>query len=164
MPTTLIHNFPSTAASPAADDFLPLDGATNGSRKWASSHFQNLGSADSPTFATVTATANVVDSKGNVRTITQNSKTTSYTLIASDAGKHISTNSGVIIPSGVFSAGDAITIVNNSSSTINITATAVTCYYSGTALTGNRTLAQRGVATALCIASDTFVIAGAGLS
>jgi hypothetical protein len=34
----------------------------------------------------------------------------------------------------------------------------------GTATTGNRTLAQRGVATLLCVASNTFVITGAGIT
>lgn len=158
MPTVLIRNFPTSAPSPAADDYIALDGATNGSRKWIGTKFQNVGTSDSPTFSAVS------DSKGNVRLITQNAQTTSYTLVSSDSGKHISTTAGVIIPSGLFSAGDCISIFNNSSSSITITATAVTCYLAGTATTGNRTLAQRGVATVLCVASNTFVITGAGIT
>jgi hypothetical protein len=70
----------------------------------------------------------------------------------------------VIVPSGLFSAGDCISIFNNSASSITITTSAVTCYLAGTATTGNRTLAQRGVATLLCVASNTFVITGAGIT
>jgi hypothetical protein len=65
----------------------------------------------------------------------------------------------------VFSAGQAITIYNNSGSSQTITQGAsVTMYLAGTSTTGNRTLAQRGVCTVLCVASNTFVISGAGLT
>lgn len=158
MPTTLIRNFPTTAPSPDATDFIALDGNALGSRKWPASRFQNLGTGDSPTFTAVS------DSKGNLRVIPQNAQTTSYTLVAADSGKHISTTAGVIIPSGVFSAGDCVSIINNSASSITITATAVTCYLAGTATTGNRTLAQRGLCSVLCIAANTFIIAGGGLT
>lgn len=115
----------------------------------------------SPTF-----TGTVADGVGNVRRLIQNSQTAAYTLVASDTGKHISiTTGGVTIPSGVFAAGDIITIFNNSASNQTITAGAsTTVRQAGTALTGNRTLAQYGVATVLCIGSDTFVISGSGLS
>lgn len=158
MPTVLIRNFPTVAPSPDANDYIALDGSTGGSRKWSSSHFQNLGVTDSPAFA------NVSDAAGNLRDIPQNAQTTSYTLVGADAGKHVSTTAGVIIPSGVFTPGECVSIINNSGSNITITATAVTCYLAGTATTGNRTLAQRGLCSVLCIATNTFIIAGAGLT
>lgn len=106
------------------------------------------------------------DSAGSFRTIPQNSKTAAYTLIASDTGKHISiTTGGVTVPASVFSAGDVVTIYNNSGSDQTITqGSSTTLRHAGTADTGNRTLAQYGLATVLCVASDTFVISGAGLS
>lgn len=106
------------------------------------------------------------DGKGDVRDIPQNSQTSAYTLAAGDVGRHISiTTGGVTVPSGVFSAGDAISIYNNSSSNQTITQGAsTTLRWAGTANTGNRTLAQYGVATILCVASNTFVISGAGLT
>jgi hypothetical protein len=55
-------------------------------------------------------------------------------------------------------------IYNDSASSITITATAVTLRFAGTASTGNRTLAQRGVANILCVASNDYVISGAGLT
>jgi hypothetical protein len=98
-------------------------------------------------------------------TIPQNSKTSGYTLQLSDVGKHISiTTGGVIVPSSVFSAGDVISIYNDSSSDQTITATSVTMYLAGTSTTGNRTLAQRGLCTILCVGSNTFVTLGGGLT
>lgn len=98
--------------------------------------------------------------------IPANSQTGSYTLVAGDAGKHISiTTGGVTVPSGVFSTGDVISIFNNSGSNQTITqGGSVTLRQAGSANTGNRTLAQYGVATVLCVASNTFVITGAGLT
>ena len=114
----------------------------------------------------VTATQGVVDGAGNLRTLPQVSKSTAYVLIASDTGKHISiTTGGVTVPSGVFSAGDVVTIFNNSSSSQTITQGAsVTLRHAGTTNTGSRTLAEYGVATVMCVAANTFVISGAGLS
>ena len=107
----------------------------------------------------------VRDSKGDVRDIPQNAKTAAYTLLVSDAGQHISSNANVTIPNSVFSTGQAITVYNNSASNITVVQGAsVTMYQVGTANTGNRTLAQRGLVTILCVASNTFVISGGGLS
>ena len=98
-------------------------------------------------------------------TVPQNAKTASYTLIASDTGKHISiTTGGVTVPASVFSAGDAVTIFNNSGSSQTITQGAsVTLRQAGTTNTGNRTLDPYGICTILCYASNSFVISGAGL-
>jgi hypothetical protein len=108
----------------------------------------------------------VADSKGDVRLIPQNAKTSSYTLIASDAGKHISiTTGGVTVPASVFSVGDAISVYNNSGSSQTITQDAgVTLRFVGTATTGNRTLAQYGLCTVMCVASNVFVIIGGGVT
>ena len=108
----------------------------------------------------------VSDSSGNVRAIPQNSQTSAYILAIGDVGKHISiTTGGVTVNASIFSAGDAVTIYNNSGSNQTITqGTSVTLRSAGTANTGNRTLAQYGVCTVLCVASNTFVISGAGLS
>jgi len=116
---------------------------------------------------TVTGSA-VNDSIGNVRNIPQNSQTTSYTLVAGDAGKHVFTTSGVTVPSGVFSVGQAVSIYNNTTDNITITeGTNVTLRQAGASGVGNRTLAQRGLATVLCVSGANgteFVIGGAGLS
>jgi len=98
--------------------------------------------------------------------IPQNSKTAAYTLVLGDNGKHINiTTGGVTVPSGVFSAGNVVSIYNDSSSNQTITQGAsVTLRLAGTATTGNLTLAQYGLVTVLCVASNEFVISGAGLT
>jgi len=118
------------------------------------------------TSGAITTSAAITDTIGNVRDIIQNPQTAAYTLVLLDAGKHISiTTGGVTVPSGIFSAGDTISIFNNSAANQTITQGAsVTMYLAGTATTGNRTLAQRGICTILCVASNVFVISGAGLT
>ena len=106
------------------------------------------------------------DAKGNMRVIPANAQSGAYVLVEADVGKYINiTTGGVTVPASIFSTGNAISIYNNSASNQTITqGGSVTMYLSGTATTGNRTLAQRGVATVLCVAANTFVIAGSGLS
>ena len=96
---------------------------------------------------------------------TSTAKNTSYTLTASDIGTLVTTDSAVTVDQDIFTSGDAITIYNNSASNITITqGTNVTFYLAGTATTGSRTLAQRGVCTVLCVASNTFAVSGGGLT
>ena len=112
--------------------------------------------------AAITGTT-VSDSAGNLRTIVQNSQGT-YTLAATDNGKHILATGTITVPASIFTAGQVVTIFNNTASNMTITTSAVTCYLAGTATTGARTLAQRGIATVLCVAANTFVISGGGLT
>ena len=101
-----------------------------------------------------------------VRGIPQNSQIAAYILSISDSGKHISiTTGGATVNSGIFSAGDTIAIYNNSVSNQTITqGSGVTLRFAGTSNTGNRTLAQYGLCTVLCVSANTFVISGSGLS
>jgi hypothetical protein len=123
-------------------------------------------------FTTVTGTTvtgqTINDNIGNVRRIPQNTQTSSYTLAAGDSGKHVFTTAGVTVPSGVFTVGEAVSIYNNTTGNITITeGTNVTLRQAGASGTGNRTLAQRGLATVLCVSGANgteFVIGGAGLS
>lgn len=115
---------------------------------------------------TVTAGTNSLDSIGNLREVPVNSQTGAYVLVATDSGKYISiTTGGVTVPSGIFSVGQTISIYNNSTSDQTITqGTSVTLRKAGSADTGNRTLAQYGLCTILCVASNVFVITGAGIT
>ena len=113
----------------------------------------------------VLVSTSVQDSKGDLRDIPQNSQTSAYTLVAADAGKHISiTTGGVTIPASIFASGDAITIVNDSGSDQTITCSAVTTYLaSDTSAKSSLTLKARGVATFLFVSSTVVYGAGAGL-
>ena len=99
-------------------------------------------------------------------TIVQNAQTSAYALVSSDNGKYIDiTTGGITLNTGVFTVGQNAVIYNNSSSSQTITqGTGVTLRLASTANTGNRTLAQYGVATVLCVGTDTYVIAGTGVA
>lgn len=123
----------------------------------------------------VTGTANVSgnvvvggilsDSIGNVRDIPVINQTTTYTLANTDAGETISTNSGITVNGALLYTNFVASVFNNSTASITITSGAgVTMHLAGTATTGNRTLAQRGICTIYCVAANTFVISGAGLT
>jgi len=115
----------------------------------------------------ISVTGAIVDSThGNVRDIPATTKTSGYTLVASDFGKvvYISTG-GVTIPNSVMSGGNVVTIINNSGSDQTITqASGLTLYNTADASTGNRTLAGRGMCTIWFQGGSTAYISGAGLS
>ena len=112
-----------------------------------------------------TFSGSVSDSKGDVRKILRELKSSAYTLVAADAGKCIATDSGVTVPHNVLGTGDAVTIVNNSGSDITITqASSLTMYNSADASSGNRTLASKGMATIWFSSGAEAFISGAGLS
>ena len=95
----------------------------------------------------------------------QNSQSGSYTLVKSDAGKHIYNSSTTEAPANVFAAGDMITIYNNSGSTQNVNqGSGLTMYLSdGEGNSGNRDLKQRCVCTVLYTSTTEAVISGGGL-
>ena len=102
--------------------------------------------------------------------IPQNGTTTgSYTIVAADAGTHIyaSATRTVTIPSNATVAipvGATIVFVADSGATMTIAITTDTMLLSGFGTTGSRTLAPYGIATALKIASTTWIISGNGLT
>jgi hypothetical protein len=109
-----------------------------------------------------------------VNLIAQNSQSTAYTLVASDAGKHIlhpssdTTARTFTIPANSsvpYPVGTAITFVNqNSAGVITIAITTDTMRLAGAGTTGSRTLAANGVATALKITTTEWIISGTGLT
>lgn len=97
--------------------------------------------------------------------IPQNSQTSAYTLVASDAGKHISITTGGVTVNNVFSVGDVVSIYNNSGSLQVLTQGAgVTLRLAATSNTGNRNLVAYGLCTLLCVGAGSFVVSGAGVS
>jgi hypothetical protein len=118
------------------------------------------------TGGTMSGMTSIADTVGNVRNLPVQNKTTSYVLVAADNGQVISiTTGGVTVPSGVFSVGQAVSIYNDSASTQTITqGSGATLTQAATGTTGNRSLARNGLCTVLCVASNSFVITGAGLT
>ena len=120
------------------------------------------------TLTALSVTGNISDSIGSVRSIPQNSQSTNYTIQSTDNGQMVNITVGnVTVPAGVFGSpyGQTISIFNNqNSSNAVVQGSGVTLRLAGTASTGSRTLARYGVATLICVAANTFVISGAGLS
>lgn len=73
--------------------------------------------------------------------------TTATTLVAADAAKCVAVSAAIAIPASVFSAGDCISIYNDSAGAVNITIAAGTLRLAGSTSTGTRSLAARGIAT-----------------
>jgi len=90
-------------------------------------------------------------------------KTTSYTLATSDVGEFVGVGSGgsVTIPNSTFSAGDIVSIFNNTTGNITITCSITTAYIAGANTDKDTmTLATRGVATILFISGTVCVVTG----
>lgn len=101
-----------------------------------------------------------------------NSQSTAYTLVLADSGKTIlhpaSDNNArtFTIPANssvAYPVGTAITFVNLIN-TVTIAITTDTLYLAGDGSTGSRTLAAYGVASAVKVASTTWIISGNGLT
>lgn len=105
-------------------------------------------------------------------TLQQNSQSAAYTTVMSDANKHIlhptadnnartfTIDSNANVP---YPIGTAITFVNQIN-VLSIAITSDTMTLAGTSTTGTRTLAVNGVATALKVASTSWIISGTGLA
>lgn len=108
------------------------------------------------------------------RHIPQVSQSAAYTLVLTDAGKHIlhpsadTTARIFTIPANssvAFAIGTAVTFVNqNAGGVITIAITTDTMRLAGAGTTGSRTLAANGVATAVKLTSTEWIISGTGLT
>lgn len=147
--------------------------------------FRSVGNANVAGSTTITGNLNVTgtgivttrtlnDGIGNVRSYPQNSRSTSasaYTLTSSDVGKHVlitDTTNGIIVPDNVFSAGQYVILVNNTTNQCAIDdaggpSAAVVRVAGNSSTTLPQYLETYGVATLLCVASNTFVLYGQGV-
>jgi len=125
----------------------------------------NITSSGTIGSGTITSTGSITDADGNVRVVPNSGKASQHALTFADRGKLMnSTSGGFVINSGIFGAGDVFTLYNNSGSNVTISGSGVTLRLVGKSDTGNRTLAQRGLATVVCVASNEFVVTGGGVS
>jgi len=114
---------------------------------------------------TATFTGAVLDYKGNVRSVPLNTQSSTYTLIATDAGKCILASNTVTFNTGIFGSGDVVTIINNTNGDITITqGSGAALYNTADGTTGSRTLATRGISTIYFTHNTTGYISGTGLS
>ena len=102
-----------------------------------------------------------------------NSQSAAYTAVIGDAGKiifHPSTDANArtfTIPANgsvAYVIGTVLTFINMTSQVVTIAITTDTMYLAGTGTTGNRSLAQYGIATAVKMTSTTWLISGNGVT
>ena len=112
-------------------------------------------------------TANTTANAAQPATLTLNAQTgTSYTLIASDATKLVTlTNAAAItltLPPSVFSTGQQINLAQLGAGQVTFAAGAgVTIVSTGATVAAPKITKQYGAATAICTASNTFLVVGA---
>jgi hypothetical protein len=87
-----------------------------------------------------------------------------YTLQLSDVGDHVSATGNITVPPAVFAAGDVVVIYNNTGGNLSIVRGAGVTMYWVAGANATRTLGTRGLASVVCVASNTFVITGQGLT
>lgn len=123
-------------------------------------------------YADTTTQMDVTFFPKNPTLILQNSQSAAYTTVLGDAGKHIlhpTTDNNArtfTIDSNAnvaYVIGTAITFVNMMN-TVTIAITSDTMTLAGGVLTGSRTLAVNGIATALKLTSTTWLISGSGIT
>ena len=111
------------------------------------------------------STGALSDSKGNLRSIPRNNQGSAYTLVAADAGKCITAGGNITVDNSVFVAGDVVSIIADTGSTISIVqGSGVTMYNTGDASTGSKTLASRGMCTIWFVAANNCYLSGSGIS
>ena len=99
----------------------------------------------------------------------QQSKSSAYTTVVSDAGKHIyvTATATITIDSNAnvpYPIGTSIAFIAAAGATVTIAITSDTMYLGGTGTTGSRTLAAYGMATAVKVTSTSWFINGTGLT
>lgn len=93
-------------------------------------------------------------------------RVTSYTATRlGSVGRCMAISAGITINTGIYNAGDAFSVYNDSASAITLTQGAsVTMRLGGTTTTGSRTLAARGVATLWFNSASEPIVSGPGVT
>jgi hypothetical protein len=130
----------------------------------------NIGASNAPVtaFAATATTSSTASSLGYLG-MPQQSKSSAYTTVIGDAGKHIyvTATATITIDSNAnvaYPIGTSIAFIAAAGATVTIAITSDTMYLGGTGTTGSRTLAAYGMATAVKVTSTSWFINGAGLT
>jgi hypothetical protein len=114
------------------------------------------------TSATITT---ILDGVGNVRNIPSvgAAKTSAYTLAITDIGEFVTVGVGgsITVPNDIFSAGNVLSVFNNTTGNISINCPITTAYIAGTDTDkASLTLSTRGIATILFVNPSLCVATG----
>jgi hypothetical protein len=89
---------------------------------------------------------------------------TSGSLAVTHVGQCVYASGAITVPNAIFSQGHTVSIYNNTGGAIAINAGITTLRLGGSASTGTRSLAARGLALILFISSNEAVVFGTGVS
>lgn len=170
-PAAKLEAYGAIQARPAAtQDAVAIAGRAGGT----SSYVVTLTPATLSASRTLTLPDPGSDETLGYLNIPQNSQSAAYTLVLTDAGKHIlhpsadTTARTFTIPANgsvAFPIGTAVTFINqNGAGVVTISITTDTMRLAGAGTTGSRTLAANGIATAIKITSTEWIISGTGLT
>ena len=109
----------------------------------------------------VTGVTTASSYSGRHAEVPKNAKSGAYTLLKTDSGQCISTNSAVTVPNAVFASGDAITVFNDSASAIALTqGSGLQLRKAGTTTTGSLSIKEFGLVTIWFNTGGTAIASG----
>ena len=112
----------------------------------------------------VLVSGEVRDSLGDLRSVPQTTTSSNLNITTNHANKHIlhsGTGGWTINTSTSFAIGDMVTFINNTASAQTLfQGTGVTLYDTADGATGDHSIKARGMATAICTASNVYYISG----
>jgi hypothetical protein len=151
------------ASNNGTGTFLSILFYTNGAEK---ARLTTTGNLLVGTTTDVSGVSGVIsDAVGNLRNVPSAgaAKTSAYTLSISDLGEFVTVGSGgsITVPNDIFSAGNVISIYNDTTGNISINCPITTAYAAGTNTDrASLTLSTRGVATVLFVNPSLCVVTG----
>jgi hypothetical protein len=151
-----------TAAQTFGSGYLKLSGSTSGT---ATLNAPSVASTNVYVLPSDASTLGYVNAPPN-------SQSASYTTVLSDSGKTLvhpaadtTARTFTIDDTLAYDTGTVITFINQTSQTLTVTCTtANNLYLAGTGTQGARALAQYGLATAVKVAANYWLITGNGLT
>tara|TARA_B100001250_G_scaffold228955_1_gene196538 strand:- start:36 stop:827 length:792 start_codon:yes stop_codon:yes gene_type:complete len=94
-----------------------------------------------------------------------NTQASTYIIQKTDVGNMIKASGDITVASAnELSVGDIVTIYNATGGNINITRSSTNIYLAGDTASSNRVLAQKGIATLVCVDSNEYVLMGGGIT
>jgi len=141
-------------------------GGANGVFRAVAGTSLTLGSTNNVPIIVIANNAEVarfINGGGFVARAAASSETTG-TLTVASANRTIQATSDITIPNAVFAAGDIILIYAGASSRTITQGSSVTMRLGGTATTGSRTLAARGVAMLFFVSSSEVIVSGGAVT
>lgn len=160
---TLLNDGVNSSLSASGQLLIYANGANNIILHTNSTERARVKDAGVDVTGALSVTGSITDSAGNVRRLIKSSET-SGVLTSASSNKVVRATGGVTLNNSVFSPNDTVMLINKSGGAITITQGTGVTLTDVEGNTGNRTLANHGIATVWFNAANDAVIFGAGIS